>query len=147
MISEKSFLSGYLHHDRYLHSKFHVSSSSSLGSAMIVSQSVSPFIYILADAPCFATVNLNLLRKVKALNFSFLFHYYGNSDQVLYYVYTNICPRRRLHQMCLLKKDKKINIIIVIKDQPPNLLRSLISPNKLIEGGAECKGNKCHYCN
>ena len=109
MISEKSFLSGYLHRDRKLHSKFHISSSSSFDCALIcqsVSQSVSPFIYILADAPCFATVNLNLLRKVKALNFSFLFHYYGNSDQVLYYVYTNICPRRRLHQMCLLKKDK-----------------------------------------
>ena len=61
---------------------------------------------ILADAPCFATVNLNLLRKVKALNFSFLFHYYGNYDQVLNYVYVDICPRRRLHQMCSFKKDK-----------------------------------------
>ena len=50
MISEKSFLSGHLHHDRNLHSKFHVSSSSSFGSAMIVSQSVSfsfyTYIYI-----------------------------------------------------------------------------------------------------
>ena len=45
IISGKSFLSGYLHRDRNLHSKFQVSSSSTFGSAMIVSPSVSPFIY------------------------------------------------------------------------------------------------------
>ena len=49
MSSEKFFLSGYLHRNRNIHSKFHVSSSSSFGSALIchsVSQSVSPFIYV-----------------------------------------------------------------------------------------------------
>ena len=40
MFSEKFFLSGYIHHDRNLHSKFHVSSTGSFGSAMIVNQSV-----------------------------------------------------------------------------------------------------------
>ena len=45
MISEKSFLSGYLHRDRNLHSKFHISSSSSFGCAMIC-QSVSQFLLL-----------------------------------------------------------------------------------------------------
>ena len=111
MISEKSFLSGYLHLDRNLHSKFHVSSSSSLGSAMIVSQSISQFLllymYRLAGSPCFATVNLCLLRKVKALNFSLLLIYYVNSGKLLNYVYIDICPRRRLSPMCAFKKKAK----------------------------------------
>ena len=38
MISGKSFLSGYLHCNINLHSKFHVSSFSSLGSALICQQ-------------------------------------------------------------------------------------------------------------
>ena len=50
MIHEKYFLTGYLHRDRNLHSKFHVSSSGSFGSAFI-NQSVSPFIYRLANMP------------------------------------------------------------------------------------------------
>ena len=54
----------------------------------------------LADAPCFATVNLYFLRKLKALNFSLLLlHYYVNSGRLLNYVYIDICPRRRLHRM------------------------------------------------
>ena len=47
-----------------------------------------------------------LLRKVKALNFSLLLHYYVNSGQLLNYVYIDICPRRRLHRMCAFKKSK-----------------------------------------
>ena len=46
MSSGNSFLSGYLHLDRNLHSKFHVSSSSSFGSAKIVSQSVSQYLLL-----------------------------------------------------------------------------------------------------
>ena len=72
-----------------------------------VSQSVSPFIYVRAGSPCFATVNLYLLRKVKTLNFSLLLHYYVNSGQLLNYVHTDICPRLRLHRMCAFKKREK----------------------------------------
>ena len=60
----------------------------------------------LAGCPCFATVNLYLLRKVKALNFSLLLHYYVNSRQLLNYVYIDFCPRRRLRRMCSFKKAK-----------------------------------------
>ena len=45
------------------------------------------FIRLLPGSPCFATVNLYLLRKVKALNFSLLLHYYVNSGQLPNYVY------------------------------------------------------------
>ena len=62
---------------------------------------------VLAGCPCFATVNLYLLRKVKALNFSLLLlHYYVNSGQLLNYVYIHICLRRRPYRMCALKKGK-----------------------------------------
>ena len=65
------------------------------------------YIYIkLADSPCFATVNLYLLRKVKVMNFPLLMHYYVNYGQLLNYVYIDICPRRRLHRMFAFKKGK-----------------------------------------
>ena len=65
------------------------------------------YIYIiLAGSPCFATVTLYLLRKVKALNFSLLFNYYVNYGQLLNYVYIDICLRRRLHRMPALEKGK-----------------------------------------
>ena len=64
------------------------------------------FYMVLAGCPCFATVNLYLLRKVKALNFSLLLHYYVNSSQLLNYVHIDICPRRRLHRMCAFKKGR-----------------------------------------
>ena len=62
----------------------------------------------LAGSPCFATVNLYLLRKVKALHFSLLLHYSVNSGQFLNYVYIDICPRRRVVciECVLLKKGK-----------------------------------------
>ena len=45
-------------------------------------------------------------KENKALNFSFLLHYYVNSGQLLNCVYMDICPRRRLHQMCAFKNGK-----------------------------------------
>ena len=70
------------------------------------------YIYdILADSPCFATVNLYLLRKVKALNFSLLLHYYVNSSKVLNYVHIDICPRRRVHRMPAFKKRKSLPVV------------------------------------
>ena len=64
---------------------------------------------ILAGSPCFATVNLYLLRKVKALNFSLLLHYYVNSGQLLNYVYIDFCSRR-LRRMCAFKKRQKLPV-------------------------------------
>ena len=52
-------------------------------------------------------VNLYLLRKVKALHFSLLLHYYVNSGQLLNYVYIDTFPRRRLHRMCAFNKKAK----------------------------------------
>ena len=49
---------------------------------------------------------LYLPRKVKALNFSLLLHYYVNSGQLLNYVHIDICSRRRLHRMCAFNKGK-----------------------------------------
>ena len=72
---------------------------------------VCMYAYILAGSPCFATVNLYLLRKVKALNFWLLLHYYVNSGQLLNYVYIDICPRRRLHRMRGLKKTQKLPVV------------------------------------
>ena len=63
-------------------------------------------IYTLADSPCFATVNLYLLRKVKALKFSLLLHYYVNSGQLLNYVYIDICRDVVCIECLLLKKAK-----------------------------------------
>ena len=62
---------------------------------------------LLAACPCFATVNLYLLGKVKALNFSLLLHYYVNSRRFLNYVYIDFCPRRRLRRMCAFKTKAK----------------------------------------
>ena len=59
MISEKSFLSGYLHRDRKLHSKFHISSSSSLGCALIC-QSVSQFLLLYIYRWYWINLNLNI---------------------------------------------------------------------------------------
>ena len=75
--------------------------------SQLVSQSVSPFIYVLAGSPCFATVNLYLLRKVNAPNFSLLLKYHVNSGQLLNHVYIDICPRHHLNQMCAFKKKAK----------------------------------------
>ena len=52
--------------------------------------SSNSYIIKLADAPCFATVNLYLLRKVKALIVSLLLKYYVNSGQLLNYVYIDV---------------------------------------------------------
>ena len=65
----------------------------------------------LAGSPCFATVNLYLLRKVNALSFSLLLHYYVNSGKLLNYVYIDICPRRRLHRMPAFKKRQKLPVV------------------------------------
>ena len=73
----------------------------------IISILISPY-SLLAGSPCFATVNLFLLRKVKTLNFSLLLHYYVNSGQLPNYAYIDICPRRRrLHRTCAFKKKAK----------------------------------------
>ena len=65
---------------------------------------------LLAGSPCFATVNLYLLRKVRALNFSLLLHYYVNSGQLLNSVYIDFCSRRRLRRMCAFKKRQKLPV-------------------------------------
>ena len=66
------------------------------------------FMIKVAGSPCFATVNLYLLRKVKALHFSLLLHYYVNSGQLLNYVNIDICPRPRVVciECVLLNKGK-----------------------------------------
>ena len=77
----------------------------------ITSKQGQKIIYRLAGSPCFATVNLYLLRKVKALNFSLFLHYYVNSGQLLNYVYIDICLRRCLHRMPALKKRQKLPVV------------------------------------
>ena len=50
-------------------------------------------------------------KENKALNFSFLLHYYVNSGKLLSYVHIDICPRRRLHRMAAFKKRQKLPVV------------------------------------
>ena len=113
MISEKSFLSGYLHHDRDLHTKFHVSSSSSFGPAMIVSQSVSQYlllyIYITSWLPVLRYGESVFTKEIQGTEFfvvvALLFKFWSSS---ILCIYEHLPATSSASNACFQKKTKTL---------------------------------------
>ena len=68
------------------------------------------YIYMTSWQPVLRYADSVFTKENKALNFSFLLHYYVNFSQLLNYVYMDICPRRRLYEMCAFKKRQKLPV-------------------------------------